>query len=224
VDDEVRRLLADFADRAIGDQPAADVDEDVARGRRAVRRVRLRLATAGVLAAAAAVGAVVVTGGPLRWFAADSPPVGASPASPTPTGASVTLTKGLTTSGVIGCELAPAGWRPQPTKPGYAVLAPPAARTDAKGTDGKGTDGKLVLHTSPDADRILRVSAVRQPGRIVHLGWYENGDRVAQTKLGDTWLIVQVPRGGAGWDDTALLRFVESCSLRLVPVPVTPHN
>jgi hypothetical protein len=219
VDDEVRRLLADFADRAVGDQPAADVDEDVARGRRAVRRVRLRLAAAGVLAAAVAVGAVAVTGGPLRWFAADSPPVGASPASPTPTGASVTLTKGITTSGVIGCELAPAGWRSQPTKPGYAVLAPPAARADAKVTDDK-----LVLHTSPEADRILRVSAVRQPGRIVHLGWYENGDRVAQTKLGDTWLIVQVPRGGAGWDDTALLRFVGSCSLQLVPVPVTPHN
>ena len=219
MDDEVRRLLADFAARAAGDQPAPDVDDDVARGRRAVRRVRLRLATAGVVVVAAAVVAVALTGGPLRWFAADGPPVGARPASPPPTLASVTLTKGLTTSGVIGCELTPAGWRSEPTKPGYAVLAPPTAPTD-----DKVMDDNLVLHTSPDADRILLVSAVRQPGRIVHLGWYENGERVAQTKLGDTWLIVQVPRGGAGWDDTALLRFVESCSVRLMPVPATPHR
>ncbi len=219
MDDEVRRLLADFADRAAGDQPAPDVDEVVARGRRAVRRVRLRLATGGVVVLAAAVAAVALTGGPLRWFAADSPPVGASPASPASTAAGVTLTKGVTTSGVIGCELTPAGWRSEPTKPGYAVLAPPAA-----GTDDKVMDDKLVLHTSPDADHILRVSAVRQPGRIVHLGWYENGERVAQTKLGDTWLIVQVPRGGGGWDDTALLRFVESCSVRLTPVPETPRK
>jgi hypothetical protein len=219
VDDEVRRLLADFADRAAEDKPAADVEEDVVRGRRAMRRVRVRLGLAGVVAVAAAIAAVALTGGPMRWFAAGDPPVGAGPAPTTPTTASVTLTKGLTTSGVIGCELAPAGWHSQATKAGYAVLAPPTARTD-----GKVMAGKLVLHTSPDADHILRVSAVRQPGRIVHLGWYEDGERVAQTKLGHTWLIVRVSRGGAGWDDAALLRFVESCSLRLMPVPATPHN
>jgi hypothetical protein len=223
VDDEVRRLLADFADRAVGDQPAADVDEDVARGRRALRRVRLRRRTAGVLTAATAVAAVALTGGPMRWFATDDPIAGVAPASTnpasTPGTATVTLTKGATTSGVIGCDLTPAGWRSQPAKAGYAVLAPPVTRTD-----GKAMDGELVLHTAPAADHILRVSAVRQPGRIVHLGWYAAGERVAQTKLGDTWLIVRAPRGGAGWNDTALLRFVGSCSLLTVRLPATPHT
>lgn len=243
MDDEVRRLLTDFADRTVGEggeggdavaPPVVDVDADVARGRRALRRLRLRRRTAGVFAVATVAGAVALSGGPGAWFSGDGDQVAtdtpaasaASPASRTPappsarfsTASSVVLAKGARQWGGIDCGLSPAGWQYQKSNTGYAVLAPPYSSS----SDARDLTGKLVLRTAVNADKILKVDAVRQPGRIVHLGWYPAGERVAQTKLGGTWLIVRTPRGAAGWDDKVLLEFVGSCSVTTVTFTTPP--
>ena len=190
MDDEVRRLLTDFADRTAGGD--VDVADDVARGRRALRRSRRSavLLTAAVLGVVALATGIVVD----RLGESSSTQFADQPA--------VLLAETPGSWGGIGCELSPSGWRPVAQKTGYAALVAP------------GVSGQLVLRTASKADSIEGVTAVREPGRIVHLGWYAEGDRVAQTKLGDTWLIVRLPPEGQGWNDTVLLQFVDSCTVR----------
>ena len=190
MDDEVRRLLTDFADRTAGGD--VDVADDVARGRRALRRSRrsAALLTAAVLGVGALATGIVVD----RLGDSSSTQFADQPA--------VQLAETPGSWGGIGCGLSPSGWRPVAQKTGYAALVAP------------GVSGQLVLRTASKADSIEGVTAVREPGRIVHLGWYAEGDRVAQTKLGDTWLIVRLPPEGQGWNDTVLLRFVDSCTVR----------
>lgn len=193
VDDQVRQLLTDFADRTTGGGVNGfDVDEDVARGRRAVRRGRRSAA----LLVAGVVGVVALTAGVLvdRLSGSTSTQYADQP--------EVMLADKPGSWGGIGCKLSPSGWRAVAQKTGYAALIAP------------GSSGQLVLRTASEADDIEAVTAVREPGRIVHLGWYAEGDRVAQTKLGDTWLIVRLPPDGQGWNDTVLLRFVDSCTVR----------
>ena len=52
-------LLTEFADQAVGELPPADVDADVARGRRALFRLRARRRGTGVLCIAAVSTAVL---------------------------------------------------------------------------------------------------------------------------------------------------------------------
>lgn len=190
VDDEVRRLLTDFADRTVAD--GFDVDDDVARGRRALRRGRRSgaLLAAGVVAAVALTAGILVDrlSGSTSTLYADQP--------------EVMLAETPGSWGGISCKLSPSGWRVVAQKTGYAALTAP------------GSSGQLVLRTASKADNIEAGTAVREPGRIVRLGWYAEGDRVAQTKLGDTWLIVRLPPDAQGWNDTVLLRFVDSCTVR----------
>ncbi|MDX6281119.1 MAG: hypothetical protein QOH03_2190, partial [Kribbellaceae bacterium] len=66
--DDVKKLLAGFADHAVDGLPAADVDADVARGRRALRRIRARRRVTGVLCIAAATTAVLAIGNQVKWW------------------------------------------------------------------------------------------------------------------------------------------------------------
>jgi hypothetical protein len=233
-DERVRKLLTDFADRAVGDHPVANVEADVTRGRRALRRLRMRRRTAGVLVGAAAVAAVAATGGPGSWFAGDGPQVAsdapgatqqtqAASARPQPAAtrvleqpvARVVLAKNSARWSEVGCGLAPAGWHAQRSLPRHVVLAPPYSSS----SDGRDLNGKLVLRSAEVADQFLKPTPHHQPGRLVFLGWYAAGERAAQVKLGEDWLIVRLPRGGAGWNDSTLLRLVGSCN---VSKPATP--
>ncbi|MGH3465186.1 MAG: hypothetical protein ACRDP9_27280 [Kribbellaceae bacterium] len=239
-DEQVRKLLTDFADRAVSDHPAADVEADVTRGRRALRRLRVRRRTAGVLVCAAAVAAVAATGGPGSWFAGDGPQVAsdapgatqqtqqtkqtqAASARPQPAATRVleqplervVLAKNSARWSGVGCGLAPAGWHAQRSLPQQVVLAPPYSSN----SDGRDLNGKLVLRSAEVADPFLKPTPHQQPGRLVFLGWYAAGERAAQVKLGEDWLIVRLPRGAAGWNDATLLRLVGSCT---VSKPATP--
>ena len=60
--DEVKKLLEGFADQAAEGLPPADIDEDVARGRRALRRIKRRRRVTGVLCVAAVSAAVLAVG------------------------------------------------------------------------------------------------------------------------------------------------------------------
>lgn len=190
VDDEVRRLLTDFADRTAGGE--FDVADDVARGRRALRRTRRSVA---LITAAVVVALALTTGIVVEWLSGSTSTEFADQPA-------VMLAETPGSWGGIGCALTPSGWRPVAQKTGYAALTAP------------GSTARLVLRTAAKADSIEGVTAVREPGRVVHLGWYAEGDRVAQTKLGDTWLIVRLPPEGQGWNDAVLLRFVDSCTVR----------
>ncbi len=232
-DEQVRRLLADFADRAVGEHPPGDVEDDVARGRRALRRLRMRRRTAGVLVGAAAIAAVAVTGGPGAWFAGrdtDPPPVAGRQSTPRPARPAPASTMAPTTYRIappvvlarntarwpdVGCGLAPAGWHAQPSLPRQVVLAPPYSSS----SDGRDLNGKLVLRRADVADRFVKATPHHQPGKLVFLGWYAAGERAAQVKLGEDWLIVRVPRGAPGWDDKTLLRMVGSCTVLGIVTP-----
>ena len=66
--DEVKKLLEGFADRAADGLPAADIDADVARGRRALRRIKRRRRVTGVLCVAAVSAAVLAIGNQVKWW------------------------------------------------------------------------------------------------------------------------------------------------------------
>ena len=229
-DDGVRRLLADFAEQATGDA-AMDADADVARGQRALRLLRMRRTT-GVLVVAAAAGAVVATGGPANWWSghgADVASDAATEGSATPSaiqpyevpassgqptlelgtpmvasaGTTVVLVRNTAKWPGISCGLAPSGWNTRIATAQTVVLAAPA---------GAAARGKIELRTADAADRLLQVSAVRAPGRLVFLGLYASGDRGAQLKQGDSWVILRVPRGQAGWADPVVVRLMASCA------------
>lgn len=222
--DEVKRLLEQFADKAVLNAPPVDVDADVARGRRALRRIRARRRTAGVLCAAATIALIVAAGNPARWFAGGDPGVATDEPTPAATLPPTAATSGGPSlymasappvvlvanhrawPGLVQCKLVPAGWRQASARSGAVELAPPGlAAADAS--------AKLVLRTAIEADRIDGVEAFRTGGRVVHLGRYPDGARAGQVKVSERWLIVRLPIGEPGWTDTTLHRLIESCTI-----------
>ena len=230
--DEVNRLLEQFADHvddmvAVTGAPPVDVDADVARGRRALRRVRARRRTVGVLCVAAATALVVAIGNPARWWAEGDAGVATDHSTPavTPTRSPsatarpslfsvsappVTLVSNSRAWPGLDCRLVPAGWRQQSARAGYVVLAPPVPT----GPPGAVPSGTLVVRTAADADPINGAQAFRTAGRIVHLGRYAGGERAGQVQVGDRWLIVRLPLDEAGWTDSTLQRMIGSCTIR----------
>jgi len=236
--DEVKRLLSEFADQAVADAEAADtlaadVDADVARGRRALRRIRARRGMAGVLCAAAVTTGVLAVGNQAEWWggggagvATDSPadrttPEASSSEAPVPgrTTEGPTVMYGAATVELVtnkqswpglGCALVPAGWSAaQPLAPERVVLAPPTIRSSAS----TGTADKLVLTVAPQAERLLAVRATEAGGKTIQLGNKADGQQVGQVRIGERWLVAQVPVGDTGWNDQVLQRFLASCTL-----------
>lgn len=221
MDDDVKRMLTEFADRAVGELPPADVDADVARGRRALFRLRYRRRGAAVLGVVAAATLAVAIGNPLRWWDREPPTAGAPPTASTPAGpasgpevtpttyslpAPVALVANRQAWPVVSCQLAPAGWRAQ-SADGAVVLAPAHLATARK-------SDLLVMRSSEQPDRLTAIKAVPGSGRVVHLGQAVSGERVGQVKLGERWMVVALPAVEYGWTDATLLRLISSCSLR----------
>ncbi|GAA0614991.1 hypothetical protein HPO96_25805 [Kribbella sandramycini] len=227
--DEVKKLLEGFADQAADALPPADVDADVARGRRALRRIKRRRRATGVLCVAAVTAAVLGFGGQLKWWGApndppvaaggdqDTPAAGATAGSTSPTPSAGDGTMSLFSAGVdlvantatwnrIGCQLAPQGWvAEKPIAADRVVLAPPEMRT-------ADTAAKLVLQRA-DAARSLTAVRVRETaGKTFHIGTLD-GRLTGQVKLAEQWLLVEAPAGSADWTDESLQRFMGSCAI-----------
>jgi hypothetical protein len=227
--DDVKRLLTEFADRAVDGIPPADVDADVARGRRALRRIKTRRRVT-VLCIAAVTTAVLAIGNQIKWWGGNGTEVAtgtetagaqaeagsseatpaASPSKSEPTmsmfaGPAIQLVTNRQPWNTIGCTLAPQGWTPQtPVTAGRVVLTPPSPRTpDA--------ESKLVLRSSPQAETLQAVRVTESGGKVFHLGTLA-GREAGQVMLGDKWLVVQLPVGDKDWNDDLLRRFLASCT------------
>jgi hypothetical protein len=227
--DEVKKLLTEFADRAVDGLPPADVDADVARGRRVLFRIRARRRVTGVLCIAAATTAVVAIGNQVDWWGGGATEVatGAAdgdaarvPATPTPAvspsqsdgtmsvfaGAAIALVPNKEPWSTIACTLAPQGWTPEkPVAADRAVLTPPSVRTSDD-------TAKLVLRSVTAAQSLQSVRAVQAAGKVFHLGTAA-GREVGQVKLGSRWLVVQLPVQHQDWTDDIVRRFMGSCSV-----------
>ncbi|ADB33736.1 hypothetical protein Kfla_4719 [Kribbella flavida DSM 17836] len=230
--DDVKRLLEQFADRSVDALPPADVEADLTRGRRALRRIRARRRVTGVLCAAAATAAALVAGEQAQWrsggeaeVATDAPAPApetalgvvsaGSPTPAVPTSASMGTPSLLSDSAVqlvsngrswnsIGCTLVPQGWTAAAGAE-RVVLTPPSART-ADATS------QLELFAADQSQPLSGVRAVEASGRVIHLG-STGGRAVGQVKLGERWLVVRLPAAHQAWNDETLRRFLGSCTI-----------
>jgi len=228
--DDIKRLLEGFADRAADGVPPADIDADVARGRRALRRIKRRRRVTGVLCAAAVSAAVLAIGNQVKWWNNGSSEVAtgntekttAAPASetatPTPMIAEGSETNSMFAGSVvelvanrqpwnrIGCSLAPKGWTPEtPIAADRVVLSRPTVRTADVAT-------KVVLQAAPEARSLTSVRVTDSGGKTFHIGTV-NGRVAGQVKLADRWLLVELPAGTKDWNDELLQRFMASCTV-----------
>jgi hypothetical protein len=221
--DEVKKLLTQFADQAVDGLPPADVDADVARGRRALFRIRARRRTTGVLCIAAVTTAVFGFGNQLKWWGGGDKEVpAASDAASTPTsavpspqadqtmsmfaGAALELVANTKPWSTVACTLVPQGWTPEaPVATDRVVLTPPSVRTSDE-------QAKLVLRTATDAQSLMSVRVTQAGGKTFHIGTAA-GREVGQVNLGERWLVVQLPTQHPDWDDALLQRFMASCTL-----------
>lgn len=236
--DDVKKLLAEFADRAVDGIPPADVDADVARGRRALRRIRARRRVTGVLVIAAVSTAVLAVGNQLKWWGDGQSDVAGGPdetasvagagkagatampsPSPAPTKSDDTISMFSTATVVslganqeawsnIKCALAPQGWTPQRPVQADHVLLTPP---DLRTSD-LAPNGGLDLRTAPKATSLQATRVTEADGKVFHLGTAE-GRATGQVLLGQRWLVVQVPAGSADWNDELLRRFMASCTV-----------
>ncbi len=228
--DEVKKLLEGFAEEAADGLPPADIDADVARGRRALRRIKRRRRVTGVLCVAAASAAVLAFGNQVKWWGgAGNPPVAGGenessvtasgrPAGSTPPSAKASEgTMSLFSTGVelvanqqtwntIGCTLAPVGWAPEkPIAANRVVLAQPEMRTAEVAT-------KVVLERRGTAMALSAVRVTDEGGKAVHIGTVD-GRLAGQVKLADDWLLVEAPAGNTAWTDETVRRFLASCTI-----------
>jgi hypothetical protein len=229
--DEVKKLLEGFADRAADGLPPADIDADVARGRRALRRIKRRRRVTGVLCVAAVSAAVLAVGDQVKWWTNGSSEVatgdsettatatatGSETAKPTPmlaegsqsistyAGPTVELVANRQAWNTIGCSLAPKGWTLEtPMAADRVVLSGPTVRTADVATK--------VLQTAPAARSLTAVRVTDSGGKTFHIGTL-NGRLTGQVKLTDRWLLVELPAGNADWNDQTLQRFMASCTV-----------
>lgn len=231
--DDVKKLLTDFADQAVDGIPAADVDADVARGRRALRRIKARRRVTGVLCIAAVSTAVLAIGNQVKWWGsgqsnvaggseeqsaaagakADSAPT--SPSSATTEGPmslfdapAVSLVANTTAWSNISCTLTPEGWSPkQPVTADLVQLAPPTMRTS-----DLGPNDALEVQAVGQARSLSDTRVTETAGKVYHLG-SSDGRETGQLLLGDRWLLVQLPAGNKDWNDDLLRRFMASCTV-----------
>ncbi|MGW1345946.1 hypothetical protein ACWCOV_33185 [Kribbella sp. NPDC002412] len=226
--DEVKKLLEGFADQAADGLPPADIDADVARGRRALRRIKRRRRVTGVLCVAAVSAAVLAVGNQVKWWnnggsqvatgETEQTAAASETATPSPmiaqgeesvstyAGPMVELVANQQPWNTIGCTLTPKGWTPEtPIPPNRVVLSATAVRTSDVAT-------KVVLQAAAQARSLTDVRVVDADGKTFHIGTL-NGRLSGQVKLADRWLLVELPAGNATWNDATLQRFMASCTV-----------
>ena len=231
--DEVKKLLEQFADHTVDGLPPADIDADVVRGRRALRRIRARRGVAGVLCAAAVTAAVLIVGNQADWWVGGEAEVATESVTPSVPGGSprpspaAPATPGVTPaqSGEtmsmydapavqlvankqiwmpISCTLVPQGWTATPGGE-RVVLTPPSVRT-------LDTAARLELFAAAEAQRLTGIRATEADGKVFHLGSLD-GRAIGQVKLGDRWLVARLPVEHQDWSDELFQRFLNSCTL-----------
>ncbi|WP_371403578.1 hypothetical protein OHA10_37590 [Kribbella sp. NBC_00662] len=228
--DDVKRLLEGFADRAAEALPDADIEADVTRGRRALRRIKRRRRVTGVLCVAAVSALALAIGNQVKWWGNSTEVAGGTGETETTASASSTPatapaaepSKGETMSmfgasvvelvankqpwSTIDCTLTPKGWSAEtPIAADRVVLSQPAMRT-------ADTAAKVVLQAAPQARSLSAVRVTDGSGKTFHIGTLD-GRLTGQVKLADQWLLVELPTGTVEWPDDVLRRFMDSCTV-----------
>ncbi|WP_432938479.1 hypothetical protein ACQPXM_27380 [Kribbella sp. CA-253562] len=227
--DDVKRLLEQFADRTADGLPPADVDADVARGRRALRRIKARRRVTGVLCVAAATTAVLVAGDESQWWGGGETEVATDATTPQPSAATsgsaapstaaddgdkvatfsmarVQLVTNPKPWNSIACTLTPQGWTAAPRSDAKrVVLTPPSARTAEAAA-------QLELFAADAPQPLSGVRAVQSDGKVFHLG-NAGGREVGQVELGGNWLVARLPIDHQDWNDDLVRRFLDSCTV-----------
>jgi hypothetical protein len=237
--DEVKRLLEEFADRAVAEVPPVDVEADVLRGRRALRLIKTRRRVTGVLCVAAVSTVVLAAGNQLQWWGAGDAGVATGPAvgratpesshseapTRTPTPAAETRAQPERTQSAFAAhnvELVAnrhswSGVSCSLVPLGWTLQTPAATGqvvlTPATTRSSSGPENKLVLQAGPEAQKLLAVRVIQAGGQVFHVGKVADGREVGQVQLGGRWLVVRLPAGDQGWTDGVLQRFMASCSL-----------
>jgi hypothetical protein len=225
--DDVKRLLEGFADRAADALPDADIEADVTRGRRALRRIKRRRRVTGVLCVAAVSALALAIGNQVKWWGNTSEVAGGTsePEKTAATPATAPAAKpssGETMSmfgasvvqlvannqpwSTIDCTLTPKGWTAEtPIAANRVVLSQPTMRTaDAA--------AKVVVQAAPQARGLSAVRVTDGSGKTFHIGTID-GRLAGQVKLSDQWLLVELPVGTVEWPDDVLRRFMDSCTV-----------
>jgi hypothetical protein len=225
--DDVKRLLEGFADRAAEALPDADIEADVTRGRRALRRVKRRRRVAGVLCVAAVSALALAIGNQVKWWGNTSEVAGGTSepdktAAPRTTAPAAKPSSGETMSmfgasvvelvankqpwNTIDCTLTPKGWAAEtPIAANRVVLSQPKTRT-------ADSAAKVVLQAAPQARSLSAVRVADGNGKTFHIGTLD-GRLTGQVKLTDQWLLVELPTGTVEWPDDVLRRFMDSCTV-----------
>jgi hypothetical protein len=236
--DDVKRLLTEFADQAVDGIAPVDVDADVARGRRALRRIKARRRVTGVLCAAAVTTAVLAIGNQVKWWGGSDTEVATGtedPGKPAEAGTggvaadrgdatpAAPPTQGSETLSTFGSPVVELVANKQQWSAIGCTLAPlgwtpvtPIA-TDrvvltppsARTSD---TDAKLELRSATEALSLQNVRTSEDSGKRFHIGTIA-GRQTTQVSLGDKWLIAQLPVGDKDWNDTLVIRFLASCTV-----------
>ncbi|WP_433159938.1 hypothetical protein [Kribbella sp. CA-247076] len=228
----MKKLLEGFADQVADGLPPADIEADVSRGRRALRRIKRRRRVTGVLCVAAVSAAVLAVGNQVKWWnngstevatgdgekTSQAPATASGAVTPTPMiaeGSETVSTFGTPTVqlvanrqpwNTIGCTLAPRGWTPElPIARDRVVLSRSTTRTADTAT-------KVVLHSAATAQSLTSVRVKDEGGKAFHLGTLD-GRAAGQVKLADRWLLVELPAGSLEWNDELLQRFLASCTV-----------
>jgi hypothetical protein len=237
--DEVKRLLEEFADRVVAEVPPVDVEADVLRGRRALRRIKVRRRATGVLCVAAVSTVVLAAGNQLQWWGAGDAGVATdsakgrtnpessqseAPARTPAPGSSTRAQSGQTQSifaahnvELVANRQSWSGIRCTLVPLGWTLQTPAATGqvvlTPTSARSSSGAETKLVLHAAADSEKLLAVRVLQAGGQVFHVGTVADGREVGEVQLGARWLVVQLPAGDRGWTDDVLRRFMASCSL-----------
>ncbi|HEY0689132.1 MAG TPA: hypothetical protein VGD71_08820 [Kribbella sp.] len=237
--DEVQRLLEEFADRAVAEVSPVDVEADVLRGRRALRRMKARRRATGVLFVAALSTAVLVVGNELQWWSAGDAGVAThsadgranpestqseaparTPAPRAPTRAQSEQTQSIFSGHNVELVANRQSWsgiRCTLVPLGWSRQVPgPTGQvvlTPASVRSSSGPATNLVLQAASAPAKLPAARVIQADGKVFHLGTAADGRAVGQVQLGARWLVVRLPVGDHGWSDEALQRFIASCSL-----------
>lgn len=236
--DDVKRLLTEFADRTVDGMPPVDVDADVARGRRALRRIKARRRVTGVLCVAAVTTAVLAIGNQVKWWGGNETEVAtgteeqgapaeagtgsadADRSAATPAATPSKSDEGMSTFSSPAIELVSnkqqwSRFDCSLAPLGWTLETPQATDRvvltppSARTSD---VEAKLELRAAPDALTLQNVRTSEDSGKRFHLGTLA-GRQTTQVSLGDKWLIAQLPVGDKEWNDTLVIRFLASCAV-----------
>ncbi|MFI5426852.1 hypothetical protein [Aeromicrobium sp. UC242_57] len=206
---DIRTLLHEAADAAETTTTVMDVDADLVRARRALRRRRTsRLSAGSGLVAAAALGTFVVVG------TSGSPTVPAPSVASAPQGGvtevALVAYTGAQPEGFV-LDKVPAGWEVRASTAGALILAPVGSADQGTTEGSTSLEGTIAVMTQSDTGvpsgvQLDDVRVGNRPGVIAHMKGTGDTRTLFVEQPSGAYLVVQV-WDGLGWDNARIAEF-----------------